>query len=128
MVRRFRALDINDEKETQDMSDDDKKKAVMGITLALLLGAGSYWVLGSGGGSDSDGLNSEGSGKKVVRATPSDDSGGKVTRRHPGSDNGRPTSEKVERNRRTANRDNGKTIRGSRPNKVTIKKKRKPQA
>ncbi len=128
MVRRFRALDINDKMETENMSDDDKKKVVLGTTLALLLGAGSYWFLGSGGGRDSDGLNSQGAGKKVARATPSDDSGGKVARRPPTNDRKRPPDQKVKRDGHIAKRNNDKTRRGSRTNKVIKEPKRRPQA
>lgn len=48
------------------MSNDDKKRVVLGSTMALLLGAGSYWFLGSGGG-DSDGLSSNPIGQKAIR-------------------------------------------------------------
>ena len=66
-ARRFRALNINDKKETQDMLNENKKKVALGTTLALLLGAGSYCLLGIGGGSDSEGLNSVAAGPKVAR-------------------------------------------------------------
>ena len=48
------------------MSNDGKKKVVLGSTLALLLGAGSYWFLGSGG-RDSDGLNASPPAQKAIR-------------------------------------------------------------
>ncbi|MCH7925894.1 MAG: hypothetical protein IIC51_10215 [Planctomycetes bacterium] len=54
------------------MSDENKKKVVLGSTLALLLGAGSYWFLGSGG-RDSDGLNASPPGKKVIRVVSTDE-------------------------------------------------------
>lgn len=55
------------------MSDENKKKVALGTALALLLGAGSYCLLGSGGGSDSDGLNSGKAGPKVARVIRSEE-------------------------------------------------------
>lgn len=110
------------------MSDENKKKVVLGTTLALLLGAGSYWFLGTGGGSDSDGLNSGGVGPKVARATRSDDSGEKEARRRHPSDGGRPSGPKVRRDHVGARERDGKTIRPRHATKVTKKKNRRPQA
>lgn len=109
------------------MWDDNKKKVALGTTLALLLGAGSYWVLGSGGGSDSDGLNSE-AGKKIARARLSNDSGKKMARRRPASDRGRSPDRKAHRDHRVAKQRDGKTHRPRHTSTVIKKRDRKPQA
>ena len=126
--RRFRALNINDKKETQNMSDENKKKVVLGTTLALLLGAGSYWFLGSGGGGNSDGLNSASAGPKVARVRLSDDSGEKEARRRPPGDRGRPSGPKIRRDRGATRSKSGKTIRPRHSTNVIRKKNRQPQA
>ena len=127
-ARRFRALNINDKKETQDMSDENKKKVVLGTSLALLLGAGSYCLLAFGGGSDSDGLNSGAAGPKVARVRLADNSGEKEVRHQRPSDRGRSSGPKVRRDTgEREKRDKKKRPRGSK--KVTKKeKKRKPHA
>lgn len=96
------------------MSDENKKRVALGTTLALLLGAGSYCFLGSGGGSDSDGLNSGETGLKVARVRPSDE----------------PRTHKGERRPKIAKIGikNGKTRRGPRPaNSNGRKTKRHPK-
>ena len=110
------------------MSDDNKKKVVLGTTMALLLGAGSYWALGSGRGSDSDGLNSGKAGTKIARVIPTDDSGEKEPLRRFGNDRGQPQNKKVRRDRGATRERDGKTLRPQPKTKVTKTKNRKPQA
>ena len=110
------------------MSDENKKKVVLGTTLALLLGAGSFCLLGRGGGSDSDGLNSGVTGPKVAGVRLSDHSGEKEARRRPPGDRGRPSGPKVRRDHGATRERTGKTRRPRHATEVTRKKNRKPQA
>lgn len=110
------------------MTQDDKKKVALGTTLALILGAGSYWVLGSGGGSGSDGLNSGPRGPKVIRVTstnePSDGAGNRRSKRHQNELNGGKT-----RRVRTERSTSGRTQRHLQNKRVTRKsKEQKPAA
>ena len=115
-------MNINDKKETQDMSDENKKKVVLGTSLALLLGAGSYWFLGSGGGSDSDGLNSGGTGIKVARVTSDEPMTHKDKRRPKNAENGFKNGKK-QREPRATNSNGRKTKRQPRSRAVTKKPK-----
>lgn len=110
------------------MSDENKKKVVLGTALALLLGAGSYWFLGSGGGSDSDGLHSGKAGPKVASVRLSDDSGEKEVRRRLPNNHGRSPGPKVRRDRGATRSKTGKTHRHRHSTNVVRKKNRPPQA
>ncbi len=110
------------------MTQDDKKRVALGTTLALLLGAGSYWVLGSGGGSGSGGLNSSPRSPKVIRVTstvePKNHVGNRRPKRHQNELNGGKTHRV-----RADQSGEGKKQRGSRHQRVTRKRKEpKPAA
>ena len=105
------------------MSDENKKKVVLGTTLALLLGAGSFWFLGSGGGSDSDGLNSGKTGMKVARVRPSDEPMTRKDNRRPkNAENGFKNGKK-QREPRATNSNGRKTKRQPISRGVTKKPK-----
>ena len=110
------------------MSHDDKKRVALGTTLALSLGACSYWALGIGGGRNSDGLNSGSHGQKVTRVSSTDEpknqKGTSPRIRHPHESKGG----KIHRVRTTDSK-RGKTTRLHGKPRVTIKKdKPKPAA
>ncbi len=110
------------------MSDENKKYVVLGTTLALLLGAGSFWFLGSGGGSDSDGLNSGGAGIKVAHVRPSEEPMTHKDKRRPKyAENGRKEG-KEHREPRATNSNGGKTKRQHKNRGVTKKPKIRPPA
>lgn len=110
------------------MSDENKKKVALGTTLALLLGAGSYYFLASGGGNDSDGLNSGRAGQKEIRVASTDEPmTHKGNRRPKYAENGFKGGKK-HRGFRTANPNGGKTKRYGHNRDVTIKKKTRPPA
>lgn len=110
------------------MSDDNKKKVVLGTTLALLLGAGSYWALGSGRGSDSDGLNSGEGGTKVARVRSSDEPMTHKVIRRPKHAGNRIQEGKKIRGPRATNSNGGKTKRKLENRGVTKKPKILPPA
>ena len=84
------------------MSHDDKKRVALGTTLALVLGAGSYWVLGSGGGSDSDRLNSGPRRQKVIRVSSTDEPMSRTGNRRPKyAENGRKEGKELREPRAT---------------------------
>ena len=101
------------------MSNDDKKKVVLGGTLTLLLGAGSYWFLGIGGG-DSDGLNSSTPGKKAIRVVSTDGPKAQKGHRPPRARNGSQV-DKRHRDPRVRQRDAKKGRRTREDRKVPIK-------